>query len=269
LKLRITRCIAAVTVAVGLFTITAPSAAFADDWRAAAQAEIDNYRAEHPEDLTGIDALLVKYGLPPMKVSINDVPGTLSGAEAEKILADRQKTAGGVTTQAVPTDAFGVWISLTHDLYNNRVVVGNWDFRDNYVNGSAPDDVAAIQGNIGECWRIKSGGLSYRVSDYTGAVQANRIYTYDAGLNGSPIIGVRDRVQGFRLLVDNGYFQALYESTKKSGCTSSSSFGAQFQYEHNQDGENGFSAGASWGSFGVSYSAQCTTLRKSSNVVYV
>jgi hypothetical protein len=267
------RRMAAVAVGAVALTLGAQTVALADDggdWRAAAQAEIDNYTAEHPDDFVGIDALLTKYGLPPMKVSVDGVPGELTGAEAEQIVDARKAAGSGAVASAVPTDAFTVWISVTKDLYNGRRVVGSWNFRDNYVNGSAPDDVAAIQSNLADgCFRIKSNGLSSRVSDYTGAVQNGYTYVDDAGISGSPTLGIRDRVSGFRLLVDNGYFIANFERTGKSGCSSSVQFGGQFQYEHNQDGDQGFSASASWGKFSVSYSAPCTKLRKSSNVVWV
>jgi hypothetical protein len=268
------RTIAAFAAAVTL-TIVAPSAARADDtdWRAAAQAEIDSYTDQHPDDLTGIDQLRIKYGLSPMQISVSGVDGILTSAQAEQAIAQQQEApspsaAGSADTahiMAVPSDAFTVWVSVSRDLYNNPTVIGNWNFRDNYVNGSAPDDVAAIQASVGDCYRLKNNGIDYRVSDYTGAVQSGRIYLYDGGVNGSPIIGVRDRVQGFRLLVDNGYFRARYE--RNGSC--SSSFGGMFTYEHNQDGENGFSAGASWGHISISYSAQCLTLRKSTNAVWV
>ena len=69
--------------------------------------------------------------------------------------------------------------------------------------------MAAIQANLADgCFRIASNGVDYRVSDYTGAVQSGRLYLEDGGVNGSPILGIRDRVSGFRLLVDNGYFRA-------------------------------------------------------------
>jgi hypothetical protein len=268
-RLAATAAIGALAITMGAQTMA--SAAPEPDWRVAAQAEIDAYQNANPEDFTGIDSLLQKYGLPPMKVSVSGVSGELTGSQAETIIESRKKTqstsTGGVTTFAVPTDAFGVWIANQRDLYNGRKVTGNWNFRDNFVNGSAPDDVATIQTNLGGgCFRTTS--TSYRVSDYTGAIQSGLLWLEDAGLNGSPILGIRDRVTGFRLLVDNGYFVANYAHTGKSGCTSSSKLGAQFQYEHNQDGGNGWSASAGWGVFSISYANPGSKLRKSSSIVY-
>jgi hypothetical protein len=208
-----------------------------------------------------------------MKVSINGISGELTGSQAKQIVdqakAKKVAPSGGVTTFSVPTDAFTVWVSNQRDLYNGRRVVGNWNFRDNYVNGSAPDDVATIQTNLGDgCFRPTSNGLSYRVSDYTGAVQSGLLYIDDGGVNGSPILGIRDKVSGFKLLVDNGYFVSNYSVTGKSGCSSSTKMGAQFQYEHNQDGGNGFNASAAWGFFSIGYTNPGSKLRKGSGAVY-
>lgn len=252
------------------------------DWRAAAQAEIDAFMEQHPKDFTGIDQLLAKYGLPPMKVSVDGVDGDLTGAEAEQILAARDKYSVPISALAVPAanadvpaNAFGVWISVMRDLYNGRVVVGNWNFRDDFHGGHAPDDVAAIQANLaGGCWRIASNALSYRVSDYRGRVQNGLLYVIDGGINGSPILGVHDdvptRVQFVdgRIPVDNGYFRANYVHTGRRGCASTDKFGAQFQYEHNEGG-GGLSTSAGWGVFSVFYTAPATTLRRSSNVVWL
>lgn len=132
---------------------TGHTPAMAKDWRIAAQAEIDAYTDAHPTDYTGIDKLLTKYGLPPMQVRINGIDRDLTSAEAEAELAAReaakpQATSAG-TLAAVPTDAFSVAMTLNYDLYLNRVVTGSWNFRDNYVNGSNPDDVATVQSNLG------------------------------------------------------------------------------------------------------------------------
>ncbi|MEU1812770.1 hypothetical protein [Micromonospora aurantiaca (nom. illeg.)] len=252
-------------------TTAGQNPALAKDWRIAAQAEIDRFSDQNPNDYTGIDQLLTKYGLPPMKVRINGIDRDLTSSEAEIELAARKaaeaKPTPGARTFAVPTDAFSVAITLNYDLYLNRVVTGSWNFRDNYVNGSDPDDVATIQSNLGGgCFR--TGALVRKAADYTGADYTGQTYIDDGGVGGSPIFGIRDRTSGFKLLTDNGYFKATYNKTGASGC-GSTKLGAQFQYEHNQDGSGGFSASAGWGFFNISYANGGSKLRKGTSATYL
>lgn len=262
---------AAITVLGAIAVVaTGQTAALAKDWRIAAQAEIDAYADANPRDFVGIDKLLAKYGLPPMKVRINGIDRDLTSAEAEAELAAREAgkpEATPIGTLAVPTDAFSVAMTLYYDLYLNRVVTGSWDFRDNYVNGSDPDDVATVQSNLGgNCFR--TGTIVRKAADYAGADFTGQTYVEDGGVNGSPIFGIRDRASGFRLLTDNGYFKVTYNKTGASGC-GSAQLGAQFQFEHNQDGTSGFSASAGWGFFSVSYSGAPAKLRKSTSPSYL
>lgn len=249
---------------------TGQTAALAKDWRIAAQAKIDAFADEHPDDYTGLDQLMAKYGLPPMKVRINGIDRDLTSAEAEAELAARKSAAAKSTsagTYAVPVDAFTVALSLAYDLYMNRVARGSWNFRDNYVNGSAPDDVATVQANLANgCFR--TGTLQRKAADYSGVDYTGQTYVDDGGVNGSPIFGIRDVTSGFKLLTDNGYFRVTYNKTGASGC-GSAQLGAQFQYEHNQDGSGGFSASAGWGFFSVSYSNPGSKLRKSTSASYL
>jgi len=243
--------------------------ASAKDWRVAAQAEIDTFMDRHPTDYVGIDRLLTKYGLPPMIVRVDGIDRDLTSAEAEAILQQRQATSpsGGVTPMSVPVDAFSVNITIQYDLYLNRVVTGSWNFRDDYVNGSASDDVATVQTNLGGgCFR--TGGITRKAADYAGVDHTSLTYVDDGGVNGSPIFGVRDSTSGFKLLTDNGYFKVVFNKTGASGCTSAK-LGAEFQYEHNQDGSGGFSATAGWGAFSVSYADPGSKLRKSTSAVYL
>ncbi|MET8089511.1 hypothetical protein [Micromonospora sp. NPDC005220] len=244
----------------------------AQDWRIAAQAEIDAYQSQHPTDYTGIDQLLTKYGLPPMQVRVNGIDRDLTSTEAETVLASREAAAKSAPSDfgvlAVPTDAFSVAMTLNYDLNTNRVVTGSWNFRDNYVNGSAPDDVATIQTNLGGGGCFRTGALTRKAADYTGADHTSATYIDDGGVNGSPIFGIRDTVSGFKLLTDNGYFKATFNKTGASGC-GSTKLGAQFQFEHNQDGSPGFSASAAWGLFSISYSNGGSKLRKSTTASYL
>lgn len=236
--------------------------AHAADWRIAAQAEIDAFADQSPHDYTGLDRVMAKYGLPPMKVRVSGVDRVLTAAEAEAELAARD-----AATDAVPLDAFTVTLTLSYDLYLNRVARGSWNFRDNFVNGSDPDDVATIQSNLGNgCFR--TGALVRKAADYTGVDYTGQTYVDDGGVNGSPIFGIRDRASGFKLLTDNGYFRVTYDRTNAGGCDSAQ-LGAQFQYEHNQDGGAGFSASAGWGFFSISYSSPGDKLRKSTGAMYL
>jgi hypothetical protein len=232
-----------------------------------AQRQVDAFKAAHPDDYVGLSDLIVRLGGSPIKMSVSGVPGTLSATEAQSVLTNH---AGTITPFGVPNDAFNVAVAVYQSFSpaGGRVVEGQWDFRNDYVNGSNPDDVATISTNgAGGCQRVYS--ITRRAWDWDNVDYSGRTYTKDGGVStNSPLIGVADATSGFRLLTDHGKISVTY-APANSGC-SNKEIGAEFIYEHNQDGGGGWSATVGWGFLSVQYSGSgVSALQKSTSPVYL
>lgn len=265
--------------AVGVATTVLVPVAAADSrasqervW-AAANAEIERYGQEHPLDLAGLERLVVKHTGKKTQVAVNGVEGTLSGADAQKILDARvaawDKADSGTQGEsgilgAVPVDAFNVSVQFIPVVGPPARIKarGTWNFRDNYVNGSAPDDFSSVSLKLASCQRILSTTtLTY---NYNNQNTANVAYLKDAGLStGAPISGVRDRVSGFVTNFDHGFTEVLVQND-----CGSAQIGAAYAFEHNQDSNASVSVSAGWGALSLSYSGATPALQKAAGPVY-
>lgn len=137
--------------------------------------------------------------------------------------------------------------------------------RDNYGNGSAPDDVATIGVQLNECLQI--GQTTVIARDHGGhPAGPNTRYVRDAGINGSAVVGIRDQVSGFVQNANNGIVTTTVE--KKPGCGPTPTRG-QFIYDHNQDGGSVLNVSAGFGFLSVSYNGSTAALQKSAGPVGV
>uniref|UniRef100_UPI003F492445 hypothetical protein n=1 Tax=Actinokineospora sp. CA-119265 TaxID=3239890 RepID=UPI003F492445 len=257
--------------AVGVSPVAASAATVAQErvW-AAQNAEIDRYGVEHPMDLAGLERLVEKYTGKKTQVAVNGVEGTMTGERAQQILdarraewarQDEGKPSVFSPQGTVPTDAFNVSVQFVPVVGPPPRIKarGNWDFRDNYVNGSNPDDFSSVQVKLAGNQRIVSTTtLTY---DYKGNQTSNVAYLKDSGLNSNaPISGIRDRVSGFVTNFDHGFTEVLVEN--------SGDLGAAYAYEHNQDSDAGASASASFGVLSVSYTSSTPALQKGAGPIY-
>lgn len=240
----------------------------------AAQVELQAYAAAHPDDYVGVNQRLIAAGGKPLQVKFDNRSGTVDAATAaalqktksgQKIGAD-----GGATARAVPNDAFtvsGYWLPITIANVNTNVFIANWDFRDDYVNGSAPDDFASVGLQIPDCARIIS--TTYNSYYYDGTRTTDQtMYLKDGGLQSkAPITGLHDKASGFKLSVDHGH---MTTSVNRTLCGSGfkGTFGGQFFYEHNQDGGSATSVSASFFGLSVGYSQSQDPLQKSTQPIY-
>ncbi len=182
---------------------------------------------------------------------------TLSAAPAEA--ASRGHGAPATPKRAaIPLDAFNVRETITQGSSNPRrlVVTGFWDFRDDYIGGEPPDDFAAVTADA-PCWSVTN--VTDRAHNYSGQDYTHDLYLKDGGVNGSPIIGVRDLTSGFQLGTAHGQMAVTYEL--RGGC-SDTHLRAEFVYEHNQGG-NVTGVSASFGVLSVSYSGGGDKIQKS------
>jgi hypothetical protein len=228
--------------------------------------EIDRYERAHPTDLVGLGRLVKAATGVDMPVSINRVSGSVSAKKAQTIMEARDlKTGSGVRTLSVPVNAFSVaiaWVPVFGPPPQIKAH-GVWNFRDNYVNGSAPDDFSSVQLETG-CSRIASTTtITY---DYQNRQTSNAAYLQDSGLSShAPISGVRDRVSGFVMNTDHGFTDVVLQNW--SPCARHT-IGAAYRYGHNQDGGSVLGVSAGWGFLSVSYGGAESRLQLSTNPIY-
>lgn len=224
------------------------------EWYNAANAEIEAFYVAHPLDLAGLEDLVRKYTGQDLAVVVNDVAEPLTGAEAQEIM-DERAVAPSVSesARAVPTNAFTVsfsWVPILGTGENEWQAHGTWNFRDDFVNGSDPDDVASNMLDLGgSCWKIQSS--NWRTYRYDGVETTGTSYLENSGVSsGAPILRIRDAATNFTLNVDHGQFNTHV----RANCGPTTVRGS-FAYEHNQDYNSlGISVSASFGVLSVSYS---------------
>lgn len=275
MNLAVKRAVGCALAAV--FVATTPVLASAEPVKSQEQvwadqnAEIDRYGREHPQDVAGLERLVEKYTGQKIQVAVNGVEGALTGAQAQQVLDGRRAAweradkQGDVQVMgAVPVDAFNVSVQFIPVIGPPRVIKarGNWDFRDNYVNGSNPDDMSSVSVKLQGCMRIvNTTTLTY---DYQGNQTANAAYLKDSGLSsGAPISGIRDRVSGFVTNFDHGFTEVLVQNDCAVG-----QIGAAYAFEHNQDSNAGLSASAGWGFLSISYTNTTPALQKGAGPIY-
>lgn len=260
-------------------SVSAVSAASADEEpRIYTQAEADalwsqveDYISTHSTDLAGIEAFTkALYDAPDMVVTVGNSRETMSGAEAQVVIdqeaeAQKARIESGSAARAVPIDAFEVsfsFIPRPNTGYLPYAAYGTWNFRDDYVNGSDPDDIATIRLEgvaTGSCREI--GGTASRTFLYNGT-ETGVSYLRDAGLGtGAPVVAIDDGASGFQMTADNGY--VLTDIIGHCGPVTTRGV---FTYEHNQDGGAVVTVSASFGGVGISYSEPQVPLQKSSQI---
>lgn len=231
-----------------------------------AMDKIGDYYLAYPEDFIGLAAVARSVGVDEPKFSFPKAGLTdLSPSQAQQASSIQE----GATPYAVPVDAFTVttaWYrSVMSDGTFNYTFIGYWNFRDNYVNGSAPDDVSAVAvGSVPTCWKHK--GDKVKMADYKGKDTSSSAYRYQVDLDSS-IWQVRDRVSGFVMNSDHGQHELTF-SSPKTECDRSKVHG-KYYYEKNQDGNGGWSASVSIKVLTVSYSgSKGSVLRKATAIDY-
>ncbi|MDI6628043.1 MAG: hypothetical protein QME72_10020 [Rhodococcus sp. (in: high G+C Gram-positive bacteria)] len=225
-----------------------------------------DYAQQNPTDFIGINKLAEETFGKSVEFSVNGIEGPVDAQTADEVF-HRKDAPVDPNARAVPVDAFsvgGYWLPSAGRV---ATYMGTWDFRDDYVNGSAPDDYASVMVDFSSgCFNMAS--VTYNSFTYDNENTSAAMYTKDGGVGGSPIVGLRDQPSGFKLNVDHGLVQATV--ARNFGCSSATSAGAQFSYEHNQDGESALTVGASFsGGLSVGYDAPETALQKGTPATYL
>ncbi|QNG18850.1 hypothetical protein G4H71_21265 [Rhodococcus triatomae] len=225
------------------------------------------YAQENPRDFIGINALAEKEFGQSVEFTVSDVDGPVDARTADALSNLGAAGFPEFAPFAVPTNAFSVVGYWLPSAGRGATYMGTWDFRDDYVNGSAPDDFASIMFDWSSSCLILTS-TTYNSYYYDGErTTDSTMYLKDGGIGGSPIVGLRDATSGFKLNVDHGHMSASV--LRKPGC-SAQQFGAQFAYEHNQDGGSALSVSASFlGGLSVGYSGGPDAMQKSTTPGYL
>lgn len=250
----------------------------AADAQGLTKAESDRIAAfadAHPFDFAGLDRLVLEATGENLAMTVNGVPGTVTGTQAQAVYDAReakytkgmQQRRDGAVTLAVPVDAFTVTVAFIPvygppPTYRAR---GTSNFRDNVVNGSAPDDFATVAMRAPACYEILgTTAISY---NYRNQITYGVTYLQNGGLaNNAPVVGVRDRVSGFVMNADKVVMDVTIRAY--GGSCGAARIGAQFIYEHNQDGGSVLGVSAGWGFLSVSYGGSPSVLERSTNPIY-
>lgn len=242
-------------------------------------AAAGQYWNENPGDYAGLARAIEKAGGDTVRFTfpharLFDVTGdqaqdAIREAQREESLG-RRRSEAPVSTMAVPVDAFRVSSSWYHVQAQDGewwTFNGRWNFRDNYVNGSAPDDASGIATSSmpSKCWR-QSGDRVY-AANYRGNSTSSAAYRRSATYSKS-VWGLRDRVSGFVLNVDHGTHSISYRRVGY-GCSLKYARG-RYYYEHNQDGGGGWGFSITIAAFSLSYSGNSgSKLQKASALDYL
>lgn len=269
---------AGATLAAGLLCAGLSGVAAADDGSTLTRSEsarISAFADAHPFDFAGLDRLVLDATGKHLTMSVNGVAGELTGTEAQAVYDRRKATFertqqakdSGALPLAVPVDAFTVTVAFI-PVYGpppTYKVRGTSNFRDNYVNGSAPDDYGSVGLKLPSCYDIVSTtAVSY---NYRNQVTYGVTYLQEGGLgSNAPIVGVRDRTSGFVMNADHMVMDVVAKAYGAS--CGPARIGAQFRYEHNQDGGSVLSVSAGFGFLSVSYGGGGSHLQKSTNPIY-
>lgn len=250
--------------AVGTAAAAAPSPSPVRPLTAAErEARISTYKSAHPDDIVGLDLFQQSMGARPTWHLLPGMTQAVSSTEAASIIASRK---GSVGPLAVPTDSFSVGISGTYyPSWPDWRIAGSWNFRDNYVNGSDPDDVSNNAADPARCFNETEITFFY-IYDYTN-VQRSNWSLYDAGLTQpNTTVKINDGVSAFVTNFDHGEHVTYYE--KSNASCSGSRIRAVYKYEHNQDfSSNSIGISIGWGLLNLSYSGSGgSTLQKSSGI---
>jgi hypothetical protein len=258
---------AATVLAAGLILAAGSPASAAPRGKALTPAEIEariaTYKKAHPNDLVGLDKFQQTLGASPTWYLPAGATAPISASAAQALL----DSAGQMGPTAVPVDAFTVGISGTWYASSSQWrIAGSWNFRDNYVNGSDPDDVSELTADPSMCIN-KAMSTFFYIYNYTGTQQTSNWYLYDSGVSHpTTVVRINDGVSGFVTNFDHGE-HVTYFGKASSGC-SSNRVRAAYKYEHNQDySSNSISISVAWNFLSISYSGSGgSSLQKSSQV---
>ncbi|GAA1247014.1 hypothetical protein GCM10009676_36470 [Prauserella halophila] len=256
--------VAVMSVSLSTTSVAAPQERESANERVAKVAA--EYSAQHPHDYEGLERAIVAAGGDSVTIAV-DGHGGVSAHEAQDLYeqAAAAESSGDVEPFDVPADAFNVSGSWYHiqDQYGEWWnATGTWNFRDNYVNGSAPRDASGIAADVPNCW--VNDGEWIRAYDYQGNRYGGPLLRQNAGLTAS-VYAVEDATSNFAMLTDNGSHTVSFKR-QSAGCAGQP-LQARYYFEHNQDGGGGWSFGISVAGFSLTYSSGTPpTLQKATQV---
>ena len=224
------------------------------------KAQADSWQKKPGDYLALNDAVIAAGGNPITvtfpKAGLENLTAAQAQREVDTQEALHQQAQPGhpIGILSVPLDAFDVshtGMAGCGGLADEcgSVITGLWNFRDNYVNGSDPDDISALALEYDtNC--VEQTPDSVTVSDYAGQDYSHKAYRQSSSST-SNVWGINDDTTGFKLNSDHGsHSLALVWHRDTCGTPP---IRASYHFEHNQDGNGGWSASVGLGSLSVSY----------------
>ncbi|GAA2345804.1 hypothetical protein GCM10009854_23340 [Saccharopolyspora halophila] len=179
--------------------------------------------------------------------------GELSAGEAQRLYdqAVGPRVSEDAEAFDVPANSFdvsGAWCHVQDQYGEWWNATGTWNFRNDYVNGSAPRDASGLAADVPSCWVNDGEWIS--AFDYQGNSYGGPLILQNAGLTAS-VFAVEDAASNFTMLTDNGSHTISFKR-QSAGCAGQP-LQARYYFEHNQDG--GWSFGIGIAGFSLSYSS--------------
>lgn len=230
-------------------------------------AYVKQYRLANPHDLIGLNDIIVEHTGQEMTTSINGSQPRTS-AEAQELYDSLRAQSsiapeGTMGIAAIPTDSFVVMVQAYNSTTGNGVVImGSWDWRDDFVGQGDPVDLAAIQINAPDC--VMYDDYDAAAGTWDGSI-GNDPTLRNAGLDGNAVWNVDAVPVGFENQADRGLVTL---TAYTHNCPNGANVGAAFTYEANK-GAGVLGVGVGWGILSVSYNGSADVLQKSSEPVYV
>lgn len=215
---------------------------------------------QHPGDYMALERAVTGAGGDSLRFNVPSAG--LKGATAAQVTRAQ-------STKDVPTDAFqvsGAWYHVQDQYGEWWSASGQWNFRDDYVNGSAPDDASgvAIDEVDKKCW--ENDGDLLHAADYQNNFY-DKMWRHSASTS-TNVWNIRDAVSGFVMKADHGTHMVHLRRVGYK-CENDDKMAASYHYEHNQDGDGGWGVSITIGVMSLSYNGSAgTTMQKSTNVFY-
>ncbi|WP_433528358.1 hypothetical protein ACQPYA_18585 [Micromonospora sp. CA-263727] len=247
----------------------AAPAAVSDEERAPGRV-INKWLAQDRINFRAMGEELARIGVTDVRIS-NPAFGieNASPRQADLTYTKYVRAQVGVTSDDqnvifdVPVNAFTITTVAYNFVYtggNSDNIEAHWNFRDDYVNGSAPDDAVGIaleSYNFGCYSTINTWKESYT---WNNSHQTSDDAIWLESLTPTAAVWrIRDRVSGFQLNVDHGFTAISLrrynaeENPPSCGSDRSQRIDASSYFEHNQDGNGSWSASIGWGLFQLNY----------------
>lgn len=227
---------------------------------------IQQYKAQHPTDLAGIDRLVYHYTGSHLQVMVSGVDRVMNGQEAQRYFAVPTTYPTDASGGGIPVFKLAVYVNKIYGHPKERQLTGTWNFPDSWAGQKNPPDDATIETDLPSCYQMMnmySDTFSTPVSGKS--TETNRGTLRDANLKEkSPIWDIHDYTKGFNDQADSGYVSVII---RRKCSKAHSNLGTVFAYQATEGGSV-TSVSAGYGFFSVSSSGTELKRKQSTKPLY-